>query len=53
MEPVEGTTVKWLSRVGDPSITEYGLRLFVIKPGGFIPEHQHQPSLWKEDRILI
>lgn len=40
--PVKGTTIKWLSRVGDPNMPEYGLRLFTIKPGGYIPEHQHQ-----------
>jgi len=39
---VEGTTIKWLSQAGDASNPEYGLRLFTIKPGGYIPEHQHQ-----------
>lgn len=41
-EPVVGTTVKWLSQVGEPTLPEYGLRLFTIKPGGYLPEHQHQ-----------
>jgi quercetin dioxygenase-like cupin family protein len=41
-EPVVGTTVKWLSQVGEPTLPEYGLRLFTIKPGGSLPEHQHQ-----------
>ena len=39
--PVEGTTIKWLSQVGEAAMPEYGLRLFVIKPGGYIPMHQH------------
>ncbi|MGA2670533.1 MAG: cupin domain-containing protein [Dehalococcoidia bacterium] len=40
--PVKGTFIQWLSQVGDPAVPEYGLRLFTIKPGGFIPVHQHQ-----------
>ena len=56
MEPVEGTTVKWLSQAGDPSMPEYGLRLFRIKPGGFIPEHQHeyaQTQIIQSGTILV
>lgn len=40
--PVVGTSIQWLSQVGDPALPEYGLRLFTIKPGGFIPIHQHE-----------
>ena len=39
--PVERTTIKWLSRVGADTMPEYGLRFFTIKPGGYIPMHQH------------
>lgn len=40
--PVGGTTVKWLSRVGEAALPEYGLRFFTIKPGGYLPTHQHE-----------
>jgi quercetin dioxygenase-like cupin family protein len=40
--PVIGTSVKWLSQVGEPGLPEYGLRLFTIEPGGFLPAHKHQ-----------
>ena len=40
--PVVGTTVKWLSQVGEPALPEYGLRLFTIEPGGYLPVHQHE-----------
>lgn len=56
MEPVEGTTIQWLSQVGDPSLPEYGLRLFTIKPGGFIPEHQHeyaQTQIIQTGKLLV
>jgi quercetin dioxygenase-like cupin family protein len=55
MEPVKGTTVKWLSKAGDPSMPDYGLRFFRIKPGGFIPEHQHtyaQTQIIQSGKIL-
>ena len=40
--PVVGTTIQWLSQVGDAALPEYGLRLFTMKPGGIIPTHQHE-----------
>jgi len=40
--PVEGTTIKWLSQIGEPALPEYGLRFFTIKPGGYLPVHQHE-----------
>jgi quercetin dioxygenase-like cupin family protein len=39
--PVKGTTIKWLSQVGEAALPEYGLRFFTIKSGGYIPMHQH------------
>jgi quercetin dioxygenase-like cupin family protein len=56
MEPVKGTTIKWLSQAGDPSQPKYGLRLFRIKPGGFIPEHQHeyaQTTIIQSGKVLV
>lgn len=38
---VEGTTIKWLSRVGEPTLPEYGLRFFTTRPSGYVPVHQH------------
>jgi len=40
--PVVGTTVKWLSQVGEPALPEYGLRFFTIEPGGYLSVHQHE-----------
>lgn len=40
--PVVGTTIRWLSQVGEPALPEYGLRFFTIAAGGSIPMHQHQ-----------
>ena len=54
--PVEGTTVKWLSQVGDEGLPEYGLRLFTIKPGGYIPDHLHpfaQTQVILAGRLLV
>jgi len=40
---VTGTSIRWLSRVGDDGTgyPEYGLRYFTIQPGGEIPVHNH------------
>jgi quercetin dioxygenase-like cupin family protein len=48
--PVVGTTVKWLSQVGEPSLPEYGLRFFTIEPGGYLPIHKHE---YAQTEILI
>lgn len=44
-EPKEivGTSIRWLSRHGDDGTgyPEYGLRLFTVQPGGYIPIHNH------------
>jgi quercetin dioxygenase-like cupin family protein len=43
MNDVIGTSVRWLSKVGDDGTgnPEYGLRFFTIQPGGQIPIHSH------------
>jgi quercetin dioxygenase-like cupin family protein len=40
---VTGTSVRWLSRVGEDGSgnPEHGLRYFTIQPGGEIPVHNH------------
>ena len=39
---VKGVSIRWLSQAGpEPDSPEYGLRLFNIAPGGFIPIHNH------------
>jgi quercetin dioxygenase-like cupin family protein len=39
---VGNTTIKWLTQCCDPEMPSYGLRLFTIGPGGYIPIHNHQ-----------
>ncbi len=43
MHDVVGVSVRWLSKHGDDGngYPEYGLRLFTIQPGGYIPIHSH------------
>ncbi|RNC28524.1 MAG: hypothetical protein AWM53_01504 [Candidatus Dichloromethanomonas elyunquensis] len=48
--PVGGTSIQWLSQVGDAALPEYGLRLFTVKPGGFIPMHQHE---YAQTQVII
>lgn len=48
--PVKGTTIRWLSQVGDPAMPEYGLRFFSVKPGGSIPMHQHE---YKQTQVIV
>ena len=42
-QPVEGITIRWLSRAGKgvDGGPAYGLRHFTADPGGFIPVHDH------------
>lgn len=39
---VLNTTIKWLTQCCDPQMPSYGLRLFTIGPGGFVPIHNHE-----------
>jgi quercetin dioxygenase-like cupin family protein len=43
MQEVKGIGIRWLSKVvrGKDGKSEYGLRLFTVKPGGVIPIHNH------------
>lgn len=39
---VKDVTIQWLSQAGlDPDSPDYGLRYFVVGPGGEIPIHNH------------
>lgn len=38
---VEKVLIRWLTQAGPEGAPEYGLRLFTIGPGGFIPVHNH------------
>lgn len=41
--PVEGVTIRWLSKAGqdENGNPAYGLRHFTVEPGGSIPMHAH------------